>query len=48
MIPSGGVIGIGIGGSEQDFQPEQFEQVFKNDRDLGFRPVHTPEKLLVL
>ena len=32
-----GVIGIGIGGSEQDFPPEEFEQVFKNARDMGFR-----------
>ncbi|NQU28641.1 MAG: adenosine deaminase [Candidatus Marinimicrobia bacterium] len=32
-----GVIGIGIGGSEQNFPPEQFEQVFKNARDMGFR-----------
>lgn len=32
-----GVIGIGIGGSEQDFPPEVFEQVFKKARDMGFR-----------
>jgi len=32
-----GVIGIGIGGSEQDFPPQQFEQVFKNAKDMGFR-----------
>ncbi len=28
---------IGIGGSEQEFPPEQFEHVFKNARKMGFR-----------
>lgn len=31
-----GVIGIGIGGSEQDFPPEPFEAVFEQARKLGF------------
>lgn len=31
-----GVIGIGIGGSEQDFPPEPFEEVYKEARRLGF------------
>jgi adenosine deaminase len=32
-----GVIGVGIGGSEQDFPPGQFEAVFARARQLGFR-----------
>ena len=32
-----GVVGVGIGGSEQDFPPEAFEQVFAQARQLGFR-----------
>ncbi|NQV16814.1 adenosine deaminase [bacterium] len=32
-----GVIGIGLGGSEQDFPPELFERVFEEARRLGFR-----------
>lgn len=32
-----GVIGIGIGGSEQDFPPEPFAQVFEDARRLGLR-----------
>jgi adenosine deaminase len=32
-----GVIGIGIGGSEQDFPPELFENVYKTARDMEFR-----------
>jgi adenosine deaminase len=32
-----GVIGIGIGGSEQDFPPKIFEKVFEQARRLGFR-----------
>ena len=32
-----GIIGVGIGGSEQDFPPEAFEQVFARARKLGFR-----------
>jgi adenosine deaminase len=31
-----GVIGVGIGGSEQDFPPEAFESVFERARQLGF------------
>ncbi len=31
-----GVIGIGIGGSEQDYPPEAFEQVYEDARKLGF------------
>ncbi len=31
-----GVIGVGIGGSEQDFPPEAFEAVFERARRLGF------------
>lgn len=31
-----GVIGIGIGGSEQNFPPEPFEAVFEQARKLGF------------
>ena len=32
-----GVIGIGIGGSEQSFPPEPFEGVYNDARRLGFR-----------
>jgi adenosine deaminase len=32
-----GVIGIGIGGSEQSYPPELFEDVFERARALGFR-----------
>ena len=32
-----GVIGIGIGGSEQNFPPELFESVFEQARRLGYR-----------
>jgi adenosine deaminase len=32
-----GVVGVGIGGSEQDFPPEAFEVVFDRARQLGFR-----------
>ena len=31
-----GVVGVGIGGSEQNFPPEQFEAVFARARQLGF------------
>jgi adenosine deaminase len=31
-----GVIGVGIGGSEQDYPPELFEHVFARARELGF------------
>jgi adenosine deaminase len=31
-----GVVGIGIGGSEQDFPPEPFEAVYEQARRLGF------------
>lgn len=31
-----GVIGIGIGGSEQEFPPEPFEEVYETARRLGF------------
>ena len=36
-VRSLGVIGIGIGGSEQKFPPELFEAVFERARELGFR-----------
>ena len=32
-----GVIGIGIGGAEQDFPPELFESVYRDARELGLR-----------
>lgn len=32
-----GVVGIGIGGSEQGFPPELFEDVFESARELGLR-----------
>jgi adenosine deaminase len=32
-----GVIGIGIGGSEQDYPPEAFQQVFEQAKKFGFR-----------
>ena len=32
-----GVVGIGIGGSERQFPPEQFADVFEAARKLGFR-----------
>lgn len=32
-----GVIGIGIGGSEQKFPPEPFAEVFETARSMGFR-----------
>jgi adenosine deaminase len=32
-----GVVGVGIGGSEQDFPPQAFEAVFARARQLGFR-----------
>ncbi len=32
-----GVVGIGIGGSEQDFPPEPFEEVYATARQMGFR-----------
>jgi adenosine deaminase len=39
-----GVIGIGIGGSEQDFPPELFEKVFEEARKLGLHTsVHAGE-----
>ena len=31
-----GVIGIGIGGSEQDFPPEPFQEVYEQARQFGF------------
>lgn len=31
-----GVIGVGIGGSEQDFPPEPFAEVYERARQLGF------------
>jgi adenosine deaminase len=31
-----GVIGVGIGGSEREFPPEAFEEVFRQARELGF------------
>ena len=32
-----GIVGVGIGGSEQDFPPEAFEEVYARARKLGFR-----------
>jgi adenosine deaminase len=32
-----GVIGVGIGGSEQSFPPEPFELVYERARELGFK-----------
>ena len=32
-----GVVGVGIGGSEQEFPPEAFAEVFVQARQLGFR-----------
>jgi adenosine deaminase len=32
-----GVIGIGIGGSEHDFPPEPYQEVYEHARELGFR-----------
>jgi adenosine deaminase len=32
-----GIIGVGIGGSEQDYPPETFEEVYARARKLGFR-----------
>jgi adenosine deaminase len=31
-----GIIGVGLGGSEQDFPPELFQEVFAQARQLGF------------
>jgi len=31
-----GVVGVGIGGSEQEFPPEPYEEVYKEARQLGF------------
>jgi adenosine deaminase len=36
-VISEGVIGIGIGGSEQSFPPGPFESLFKEARRMGFR-----------
>jgi adenosine deaminase len=36
-VRSLGVIGIGIGGSEHEFPPEPFVEVFERARQLGFR-----------
>jgi adenosine deaminase len=32
-----GIVGVGIGGSEQEFPPEAFEEVYAKARKLGFR-----------
>ena len=32
-----GIVGIGIGGSEQEFPPEPFERVFEKARQFGFK-----------
>jgi len=32
-----GIVGLGIGGSEQEFPPEPFEKVFEKARRLGFK-----------
>jgi adenosine deaminase len=32
-----GIIGVGIGGSESEFPPEAFKEVFNQARELGFR-----------
>jgi len=36
-VRSSGVIGVGIGGSEQQFPPEPFADVYEKARRLGFR-----------
>ena len=36
-VRSLGIIGIGIGGSEREFPPEMFKEVFERARRLGFR-----------
>ncbi len=36
-VKDSGVIGIGIGGSEREFPPQVFEQVFKRAREFGFK-----------
>jgi adenosine deaminase len=36
-VKQSGVVGVGIGGSERGFPPEQFEAVFARARQLGFR-----------
>jgi adenosine deaminase len=36
-VRSAGIIGIGIGGSEQDFPPEPYAAVYEEARRLGFR-----------
>jgi adenosine deaminase len=35
-VKDSGVIGIGIGGSEHDFPPEPFQQIYKQARKQGF------------
>ncbi len=32
-----GIVGVGLGGSEQEFPPEPFEGVYEEARNLGFR-----------
>ncbi len=36
-VKSLGVVGIGIGGSEHEFPPEAYSEVYKRARELGFR-----------
>ena len=36
-LKSLGIIGIGIGGSEHEFPPEPFKNLFERARELGFR-----------
>jgi adenosine deaminase len=36
-VRSLGVVGVGLGGSEQEFPPESFEGVYREAREMGFR-----------
>jgi adenosine deaminase len=37
VVGEAGVVGIGLGGSEQSFPPEPFEPIYRRARDLGLR-----------
>ncbi len=43
-VRGSGVIGIGMGGSEQSFPPEPFEQVYTAAHKLGFHTTAMPER----
>ena len=36
-VRSMGIVGVGLGGSEQEFPPEPFERVYEDARKMGFR-----------